>query len=308
MYKIAALYRFVSIANYKALKPCIESKCTELKLCGTLLLAGEGINGTIAGKPASIDDFLTWLTNESDFASLFDGLEAKFSFSEARPFTRMKVKLKKEIVTMGVSDIDPKHVVGTYVEPKDWNALITDPDVLLIDTRNDYEVEIGSFHNAINPNTSSFRQFPAYVEEQLDPAIHKKVAMFCTGGIRCEKSTALLKQKGFDDVYHLKGGILKYLEEVDPTESLWEGECFVFDSRVAVDHSLKQGSFDQCYGCRFPITDQDKQSSLYVKGISCPRCHSKLSDAQRARFTERQRQIELAKQRGEVHIGGGMAE
>lgn len=214
----------------------------------------------------------------------------------------------KPIVTMGIEDIDPNHIVGTYVKPKDWNALITDPDVLLVDTRNDYEVAIGAFKGAINPETETFREFPDYVKENFDPAKHKKVAMYCTGGIRCEKSTAYLKQQGFDEVYHLEGGILKYLEEVPEKETQWEGECFVFDNRVSVDHNLDKGQYDQCYGCRMPITEQDKLHAHYQQGISCHHCFDKTDDEQKARYIERQHQIELAKERGEEHIGGEMKE
>jgi UPF0176 protein len=215
----------------------------------------------------------------------------------------MKVKLKKEIVTMGVNGIDPQQIVGTYVKPQDWNALISDPDVLVVDTRNSYEYEIGTFERAIDPKTETFREFPAYVAENLDPAKHKKVAMFCTGGIRCEKSTAYLKEQGFEEVYHLEGGILKYLEEVPEEESLWRGECFVFDNRVAINHKLEKGVYDQCHGCRYPITEDDKKSEHYMLGVCCPRCFDKLTPEQTTRFAERQKQIELAKQRNQAHIG-----
>ena len=215
----------------------------------------------------------------------------------------MKVKLKKEIVTMGVEDIDPNKDVGTYVDAADWNALISDPDVILVDTRNHYEFEIGTFKGAIDPKTETFREFPAYAKANLDPQKHKKVAMFCTGGIRCEKSTAYMKQQGFDEVYHLKGGILKYLEDVPKEESLWEGECFVFDNRVAVNHALEKGSYDQCHACRFPITEEDKRSPMYQPGVSCPRCYESRSDKQISRFKERQKQMELARDRDESHIG-----
>lgn len=209
-------------------------------------------------------------------------------------------------MTLGVEGIDPLQTVGTYVAPKDWNQLISDPETLLIDTRNDYEIGIGTFENAVNPHTESFREFPDYVEKNLDPAQHRKVAMFCTGGIRCEKSTAFLKEQGFDEVYHLKGGILKYLEEVPAEESMWKGECFVFDNRVAVDHSLKKGQYEQCNACRMPITEADMQHEHYQKGVSCPHCHDKSSAERKARFQERERQVQLARQRGEEHIGGSV--
>src|SRR5690606_15378493 len=227
----------------------------------------------------------------------------KESYDSDMPFYRSKVKLKKEIVTMGVEDIDPTHIVGTYVKPKDWNALISDPDVTLIDTRNHYEVQIGTFKGAIDPNTTSFREFPEYSKKHLDPAKNKKVAMFCTGGIRCEKSTAYLKQQGFEEVYHLEGGILKYLEEVPEDESLWQGECFVFDNRVTVNHQLQKGHYDQCHACRMPITEEDKQHSHYTPGVSCHHCYDKTNEEQRERFREREKQMRLAKERGESHIG-----
>lgn len=296
---VAALYKFVHLPDYQALREPLLAICQAHNVKGTLLLAAEGINGTIAGERDGIDQVIAFIKADARF----DNIEHKESYTDQPPFLRMKVKLKKEIVTMGVPNINPNTLVGQYVEPKDWNALISDPDVLVIDTRNNYEVEIGTFKDAINPETDSFRELPAYVEQHLDPAKHKKVAMFCTGGIRCEKSTAFMKQQGFEDVYHLQGGILKYLEEVPAEESLWQGECFVFDERVAVDHSLEKGQYDQCHACRFPITEADKQSEHYVAGVSCPRCYAKTSDAQRQRYAERQKQIQLAKQRGEKHLG-----
>ena len=299
---VAALYRFAKFPDFESFRePLLEIMLTH-EVRGTLLLAAEGINGTIAADRAGIDAVLAWLAKDHRFA----GLQAKESYVDENPFYRTKVKLKKEIVTMGVEDIDPTHIVGTYVEPKDWNALIADPEVLLLDTRNQYEVEIGSFENAINPETDSFREFPEYVEKNLDPKVHKKVAMFCTGGIRCEKSTAYLKQQGFEDVFHLKGGILKYLEEQPIDESKWQGECFVFDNRVTVNHKLEKGDYDQCHACRRPITEEDKNSEHYQKGVSCHHCFDKHSKEQVKRFAERERQMELAKQRGEAHIGAPM--
>jgi UPF0176 protein len=222
------------------------------------------------------------------------------------PFYRSRVKLKKEIVTMGIEDIDPNRSVGTHVKPADWNALISDPEITLVDTRNTYESAIGSFKNATMANTESFRDFPQYVRDKLDPITHRKIAMFCTGGIRCEKSTAYLKQLGFDEVYHLQGGILKYLEEVPESESLWQGECFVFDNRVSVDHALEKGSYDQCHACRLPITETDKQSRKYQQGVSCPACYDRNTDSQRKRFAEREKQVRLARLRGESHIGSSV--
>ncbi len=263
------------------------------------MLANEGINGTIAGPREGIDKVLAYLKSDARLS----GLQHKESLDEEMPFYRMKVKLKREIVTMGVEGIDPNLVVGTYVRPEDWNDLVNDPDVLLIDTRNDYEYSIGSFKGAVDPQTTTFREFPEYVRSHLDPQKQKKVAMFCTGGIRCEKASAFMLQEGFEEVYHLQGGILKYLEEVPEAESTWEGECFVFDNRVAVNHRLEKGQYDQCYGCRMPITDEDKQSDKYRKGVCCPHCYDSLSADQIERFSERQKQIELARARGEIHVG-----
>lgn len=296
---IAALYKFVALPDYQSLQAPLLSKCNQLGIKGTLLLAHEGVNGTVAGSRQAIDQLLDYLRLDSRLSDI----DHKESYEVSMPFHRMKVKLKKEIVTMGVEDIDPNKDVGTYVAPQQWNELISDPDVVLIDTRNDYEYEIGTFERAINPNTQSFRELPSYVAENLDPQKHKKVAMFCTGGIRCEKSTAYLKQQGFENVYHLQGGILKYLEEVPKEHSLWRGECFVFDNRVAVDHDLQKGQYDMCHGCRLPITEADKQSEFYSKGVSCPKCHDKLTADQVQRFKERQKQIELANERQECHIG-----
>ena len=301
---VAALYRFVALPDFEDLRQPLLDLMIESEVKGTLLLASEGINGTIAGSRAGIDRVLAWLQHDTRFK----GLEAKESFVDEMPFYRTKVKLKKEIVTMGVDNIDPNDIVGTYVEPRDWNALISDPDVLVLDTRNDYEVEIGSFEHAINPKTASFRELPDYVAEHLDPTVHKKVAMFCTGGIRCEKSTAFLKQQGFDEVYHLKGGILKYLEEVPEAESKWQGECFVFDNRVTVNHQLEKGHYDQCHACRRPITEEDKLSPRYQKGISCHHCHDQQTQRQKQRYSEREKQIELARRRGESHIGESMGQ
>ena len=296
---VAALYRFARFPEFETYRQPLQDCLLAAEVRGTLLLAAEGINGTIAGPRAGIDRVLGFLQQDSRFA----GLEVKESYVDENPFYRTKVKLKKEIVTMGVAGIDPNKIVGTYVEARDWNALISDPEVLLLDTRNKYEVEIGSFAGAVNPGTDSFREFPDYVKKQLDPGKHKKVAMFCTGGIRCEKSTVYLREQGFEEVYHLKGGILKYLEEVPESESKWEGECFVFDNRVTVNHQLERGSFDQCHACRMPITEQDKQREEYQPGVSCQHCLGAQSPEQRQRYGKRERQIELAKRRGEEHLG-----
>jgi UPF0176 protein len=296
---VCALYHFVTLDDYAALQAPLLQLMQQQGVRGTLLLAREGINGTIAGSREGIDAVLAWLKADPRL----QGLDHKESFDTTLPFYRSKVKLKKEIVTMGVEGIDPRRKVGTHVEPKDWNELISSPDVLLVDTRNEYEVELGTFKGAVNPHTESFREFPEYVKQNLDPAKHKKIAMFCTGGIRCEKSTAYLKEQGFDEVYHLKGGILKYLEDVPENASLWQGECFVFDNRVAVNHSLEKGVYAQCHACRLPITEEDKQSPLYEKGVSCPRCHGKHSDEEMRNLRERQRQVDLAAARGEQHLG-----
>lgn len=303
-YVVSALYHFVRLDNFQELKAPLLDTMLQNQVKGTLLLAAEGINGTIAGTRQGIDNVLTWIRSDDRLSKV----ETKESYTETMPFYRSKVKLKKEIVTMGVEGIDPRHIVGTYVKPQDWNALLDDPEVVLIDTRNDYEYQIGSFERAINPKTDTFREFPDYVKDNLNPEKHKKVAMFCTGGIRCEKSTAFLKEQGFEEVYHLQGGILKYLEEVPKEQTKWHGECFVFDNRVAVNHDLEQGSYDQCYACRYPITEQDKQSQYYQKGVSCPHCYEKTSPEQRRHFAEREKQMQLAKQRGEQHIGMQAAE
>ncbi|RCU52876.1 rhodanese-related sulfurtransferase [Corallincola holothuriorum] len=301
---VCALYKFVSLPDFEQLRQPLLDAMNQHQIRGTLLLAAEGINGTVAGSRKGVDGLLQWLSQDPRLANI----EHKESFTDQAPFHRTKVKLKKEIVTMGVEGIDPQQVVGTYVEPKDWNELISDPDVVLVDTRNDYEIQVGTFHGAVNPQTESFREFPDYVAKNLDKKQHKKVAMFCTGGIRCEKSTAYLKEQGFDEVYHLKGGILKYLEEVPEENTLWQGECFVFDERVTVNHQMEKGNYDQCNACRLPITEQDKQSEKFALGISCPHCYDKVTDEQRARFAERQKQVELAKHRGEAHIGADAAE
>ncbi|NRQ42584.1 rhodanese-related sulfurtransferase [Rheinheimera sp. YQF-2] len=304
MYVVAALYKFVRLPDYITLRDTLYDYMVANKVKGTLLLAEEGINGTICGERAGVDAVKAWL----DADGRFDGMSYKESLSDELAFYRTKVKLKKEIVTMGVEGINPAHIVGTYVKGDDWNRLISDPDTILIDTRNDYEVAIGTFKNAVNPNTTTFREFPQWAADNLDKTKHKKVAMFCTGGIRCEKSTAFLKEQGFDEVYHLDGGILKYLEEMPQDNSLWQGECFVFDQRVAVKHGLEQGSYDQCYACRMPLSTAEMASEHYVKGLSCPHCHDKTTDEQKAAFAERQRQVELAKQRGGKHIRDGKFE
>jgi UPF0176 protein len=296
---VAALYQFVRLPDFREMQEPLHAQCEAAGVKGTLLLAEEGINGTISGRREGIDAVLAWLRTDVRLAEL----EHKESYTDAHPFYRLKIKLKKEIVTLGVPGVDPTAQVGRYVEPQDWNALIADPEVLVLDTRNDYEVEIGSFQRAIDPKTQSFREFPAFVRQHFDPAKHKKVAMFCTGGIRCEKASSFMLSEGFPEVYHLKGGILKYLEEVPAEESLWQGECFVFDHRVGVTHGLEEGEASLCFGCRRPVRPEDRLSPLYAEGICCPHCHDQLTAEQKARFAERHKQIELAKQRHTVHMG-----
>jgi UPF0176 protein len=296
---VAALYHFVSVPRFESLRDPLQALCEEHGVKGTLLLAHEGINGTIAGPDAGVRTVLTYLRAQPEFA----GLEHKESRASKMPFVRMKVKLKNEIVTMGVENIDPNKTVGTYVTAQNWNALISDPDTIVIDTRNDYETAIGTFRGAVDPKTKTFREFPEWVRQ--NPGLHNKpkIAMYCTGGIRCEKATAFMKQQGFDEVYHLKGGILKYLEDVPREESLWDGACFVFDERVSVEHGLKQGEHKLCHACRNPITAEEITSPLYEEGVSCSNCHHTRTEDDRLRYRQRQHQIALAKKRGQRHIG-----
>ena len=296
---IAALYKFVALDDFESLKQPIEEACRKRGIRGTLLLAQEGLNGTIAGEPEKVRDFLRHLKEDPRLVNL----EHKESFADSIPFIRLKVRLKKEIVTMGLPHVDPTKSVGTYVDAKDWNSLVKDPDVLVIDTRNDYESEVGTFEGSILPQTESFRDFPQWFKGQKELRDAKKIAMFCTGGIRCEKATSYVLQNSDAEVYHLKGGILRYLEDITPEESLWHGECFVFDQRVTVDHNLEPGNFEQCFGCRRPIDEQAQNSPQYQKGISCPQCYEQLSDEQKQRFAERQKQINLAKSRFQTHLG-----
>lgn len=300
---VAALYRFARFADVDAVRAPLAKLCCGLGVKGTLLIAAEGINGTIAGSDAAIAEVIAYIRALPGC----DDVDVKLSRAAAMPFHRMKVRLKREIVTMGQPDIDPLQGTGHYVAPEDWNALIADPNTIVIDTRNDYEVAIGSFAGAIDPHTASFRDFPAWFraerEKLLGSGEPPKVAMFCTGGIRCEKSTAFLKAEGVEEVYHLKGGILKYLETVPPEESLWEGECFVFDQRVAVGHGLAPGTHALCHACRMPVSVEDRASPLYVEGVSCPACADRRSDEQRAGYAERHRQETLAAARGVAHVG-----
>lgn len=295
-YTIATFYKFVSISEPEAKKTQILALCREKKIKGTIILAEEGINGTIAGSHQAITAILTVLRSLPGLADL----EYKESTSEKPPFVRIKVKIKPEIVTLGIPEINPTKQVGTYVDPQNWNQIISDPEIVVIDTRNDYEVGIGSFDRAKNPNTSSFREFPQYVAHNLDPQENPKVAMFCTGGIRCEKASSYLLSQGFKEVYHLKGGILKYLENVSPEESMWQGECFVFDERVAVKEGLDSGSYDLCYGCGHPISEADQNSPKYEPHISCPYCYDQLTPEKRIRQEDRRRHREQIKKQNNL--------
>lgn len=300
-YTVAALYHFAPLQADAELQARIKTICEENGICGTLLLASEGINGTIAGTPDGVANLIRFLKSMPGF----ENLEHKESWAEEEPFLRMKVRLKKEIVTMGIPGVDPNDIVGTYVEPEDWNDLITAEDVITIDTRNEYEIRIGSFEGAINPETTNFREFPDWFRKFRETRPNARIAMFCTGGIRCEKATAFVKNEGVDDVYHLKGGILKYLENVPEADSLWRGECFVFDRRVAVTHGLELGTHTICHACREPLAPEHLKSKHYEPGISCPFCYDKNSAADKARYAERERQEELAAERGERHLGAG---
>ncbi|WP_439523634.1 oxygen-dependent tRNA uridine(34) hydroxylase TrhO [Marivita sp.] len=298
MFTVCALYHFTRFDDPAALRDPLLDVCRDNAITGTLLLAREGINGTVAGPKAGIDHLLTHLRALPGCAAL----EWKLSTAQERPFPRMKVRLKKEIVTMGVPDVDPGAKVGHYVQPSDWNELIQSPDVAVIDTRNDYEVAIGTFEGAVDPKTDSFREFPEWWEQNKDRFHNKRIAMFCTGGIRCEKSTNYLISQGVEEVYHLKGGILKYLEEVPQDQSTWQGDCFVFDGRVSVGHGLTEGPHLLCHACRRPILPEDRDKPEYEHGVSCHLCVGETSDDDKARFRERQKQIALAEARGERHL------
>lgn len=290
---VAAFYKFANMPDFIQLQAPLLDFCLSANINGTILLASEGVNGTVAGSRKSIDFLMVFLRAE---LRLHD-IEHKESFTNELPFDRMKVKLKKEIVPLGVSTVDPNTLVGTYVTPEEWNALIIDPEVIVVDTRNDYEVDIGSFKKAINPKTKCFRDFPKFVSKNLDPNKHKKVAMFCTGGIRCEKASSFMLQQGFKEVFHLKGGILKYLEKIAPEKSLWDGECFVFDQRIAVGNGLVVGDHEQCHACRHPVSALNRESSKFRVGVSCPYCFDNLPEKTRARAIERQKQNVLSKKR-----------
>ena len=299
----AALYQFVDLPDCAALREPLQALCDTQGVRGMLLLAPEGINGTIAGEPGAVHTVLAWLRSDARFTAL----QHKEAQTESQPFYRMRVRLKREIVTLGVPGLNPARNAGTYVKPQDWNALIDDPSVVVVDTRNDYEIGIGTFERAINPHTKSFSEFPAWVAEQSQPggvlSSKPRVAMFCTGGIRCEKSTAFLKSQGFDEVFHLEGGILKYLETVPEDDSRWQGDCFVFDERVSVGHGLAPGHHKLCRSCRMPLGEAERASPHYVRGVSCPYCHGTRSPEQERGLAERQRQMDLATRRGQGHIG-----
>lgn len=297
--RVAALYQFTRFENAAQVRLDLGGVCASAGVKGVLLVAPEGINGTIAGSDPALDSVIAFIQTLPGCAAL----DVKYSGADRMPFHRMSVRLKREIVTMGQPTIDPSAGAGHHVEAVDWNHFVDDPDTILIDTRNDYEVEIGTFAGAIDPKTASFSEFPDWVRANRDRLKGKRVAMFCTGGIRCEKATAFLKAEGHDDVYHLKGGILKYLEGVPPEESRWAGECFVFDQRVAIGHGLAAGTHELCHACRMPVSMGDKLSTHYVEGVSCPKCASVRDNEQRAGYAERQRQTRLAKARGVAHIG-----
>jgi UPF0176 protein len=296
---VAAFYKFVHLPDFQDLRERLQQQCEQLGLLGSILLAAEGINGTVSGREEQVEKLFDLLRADERLCDL----QFKSSWAQEQPFYRMKVRLKKEIVSLGVDGVDPARQVGEYVSPESWNELISREDVRLIDTRNHYEFNLGTFRGAEDPDTASFRDFPRWVAENLDPESDRRVAMFCTGGIRCEKATSYLLSLGFQDVYHLEGGILNYLESIDRAESLWEGDCFVFDNRVSVDHDLAQGDFEVCPACRMPLSDEDRKSPLFELHVSCPGCHDRLTERKRRGLLERARQITLAEQRGERHIG-----
>ena len=301
VFQVVAFYKFYDLMNLENTQKSFYDFLSKQKIKGTILLAAEGINGTVAGSYNSIEAFKKFLAKQN----LLSPSDFKVSLSKKEPFPRLKVKIKNEIVSIGNDLANPKKIVGAYIKPEDWNNFISQDNVLIVDARNIYEHSIGTFQNAIQPDTTNFREFPDWVNKLEDSSTSKdqEIAMFCTGGIRCEKASSLMKAKGFKNVHHLKGGILSYLEKVDESESLWEGECFVFDERVALNHQLEVGSFDMCHGCRMPITEDDKLSKKYQKGISCPNCFDNKSPEQKRRYAERQKQIDLAKERDQNHLG-----
>ena len=300
---VAAFYKFIHLSDPVAVQRDLQKACESAGILGTILIAHEGINGTVCATREGICALMAHFADSPNFSDI----QPKYSFAKEPAFYRMKVRLKREIVTMNQPDIDPENRVGTYVSPQDWNALISASDTLVIDTRNRYEVAIGTFENAVDPETESFRDFPAWIENYMaglpEEKRPKNIAMFCTGGIRCEKATSYLRARGYENVFHLEGGILKYLETMPAKDSVWLGECFVFDQRVSVKHGLLPGAYDQCHACRTPLTQEDKQRASFEHGVSCLHCIDKHDDADRARFRERQKQIRLSKKRGQAHIG-----
>ena len=298
--KVVSFYRFLDLKDPQPFRDELQMLCDEHGLLGTILVATEGFNGTIAGREDAIRAVLSWLQARFDIP---EALDARWTDAEEAPFRRMRVKVKKEIVTLGRPDILPHRNTGTHVPPERWNELIEDPNVLVIDTRNHYEFEVGTFPNAIDPGNDSFREFPAFAKTLAETSPKRPLAMFCTGGIRCEKATALMLELGFDDVYHLQGGILNYLEKIPADQNRWDGECFVFDTRVAIDRDLAEGGYVQCHACRRPLSSEDLESPDYREGVSCPRCVNETDEDRRARLEERRRQILLARERGEAHIG-----
>ena len=298
--KVASFYRFLDLSDPQEFKNALQSICDEQGLLGTVLVANEGFNGSITGDESAIGHVFEWIEETLELDS---PVEARWNAVSEPPFRRMRVKLKKEIVTLGRPDILPHKQTGTYVSGEKWNELISNPDVVVIDTRNSYEFEVGTFPRAIDPKTDSFREFPEFAQKLAETSKDRPLAMFCTGGIRCEKATALMLELGFEEVYHLQGGILKYLEEMPTQENQWDGECFVFDTRVAVDRDLAEGGYVQCHACRRPLSTEEMASPDYQEGVSCPKCINDLDEERAAGLRERQRQIELARERGDIHIG-----
>jgi UPF0176 protein len=298
--RVASFYRFLNVDNLQSFRDELQEYCEQQEMLGTILVAAEGFNGTIAGAESAILEVFAWIGKR---LGLSEPIDARWTESAEAPFRRLRVRIKKEIVTLGRPDILPHRKTGEYVPPERWNALIQNPDVLVIDTRNHYEVEVGTFPGAIDPGTDSFRQFPAFAEELAATSRDRPLAMFCTGGIRCEKATALMLELGFENVYHLQGGILNYLTEMEDKENRWEGECFVFDTRVAVDRDLAEGGYTQCHACRRPLSAEDMDSPDYREGVSCPQCVGELDEDRASRLEERRKQVELAAERGETHIG-----
>lgn len=298
--KVASFYRFLDLDHPETFRSGLRSICEQQQLLGTVLVAGEGFNGSLAGEATAIRAVFAWIEETLGLAT---PVEARWNDVNEAPFRRLRIRVKKEIVTLGRPDILPHRKSGTYVSGEQWNELIADPNVIVIDTRNHYEYEVGTFPNAVDPQTDSFREFPSFAEQLAETSKDRPLAMFCTGGIRCEKATALMLELGFDEVYHLQGGILKYLEEMPAEENQWDGECFVFDTRVAVDRDLAEGGYVQCHACRRPLSTEDLASPDYREGVSCPKCINELDEERAARLEERARQVELARERGDAHIG-----